>query len=41
MNAVIQFRDQHGDYASLNDMRNIVILNDGILRKIEPYIDFK
>ncbi|MBS1521274.1 MAG: helix-hairpin-helix domain-containing protein [Bacteroidetes bacterium] len=41
MNAIVQFREQHGDYASLSDMRNIVILNDEILRKIEPYIDFK
>lgn len=41
MNAIVQFREQHGDYASLNDMRNVAILNDEILRKIEPYIDFK
>lgn len=41
MNAIVQFREQHGDYASLNDMRDIAILNDEILRKIEPYIDFK
>jgi len=40
MNAIVQFREQHG-YASLNDMRNVAILNDEILRKIEPYIDFK
>jgi len=41
MNAIVRFREQHGDYASLNDMRNIAILDDGILRKIGPYIDFK
>ena len=41
MNAIIQFREQHGEYASLDDMRNIAILNDGILRKIGPYISFK
>ena len=41
MNAIIQFREQHGEYASLDDMRNIAILNDEILRKIGPYIDFK
>lgn len=41
MNAIVQFREQHGNYASLNDMRNVAILNDEILRKIEPYIDFK
>jgi DNA uptake protein ComE-like DNA-binding protein len=41
MNAIVQFREQHGDYTSIKDMRNIAILNDEILRKIEPYIDFK
>jgi DNA uptake protein ComE-like DNA-binding protein len=40
MNAIIQFGEQHGDYTSLADMKNIAILNDGILRKIEPYISF-
>lgn len=40
-NAIIQYRNQHGNYNSIDDMRNIVILNDDILRKIEPYIDFK
>ncbi len=40
-NAIIQYRNQHGNYNSIDDMRNIVILNDDILRKIEPYLDFK
>jgi competence ComEA-like helix-hairpin-helix protein len=41
MNAIVQFREQHGEYASLDDMRNIAILNDEILRKIGPYLVFK
>jgi competence protein ComEA len=40
-NAVIQYRKQHGDYQSIADMKNIVLLNEDILRKIEPYIVFK
>ncbi|MGY3215447.1 ComEA family DNA-binding protein [Mucilaginibacter sp. HD30] len=40
-NAVIQYRVQHGNYRSLNDMRDIVLLNDEILSKIAPYITFK
>jgi competence protein ComEA len=40
-NAVIQYRKQHGDYRSITDMKNIVILDEDILRKIEPYIVFK
>lgn len=41
MNAIIRFREQHGDYSSIGDMRNIAILDDEILRKIEPYLVFK
>lgn len=41
VNAIIQYRVQHGPYASIADMRNIVILDDKILRKIEPYLSFK
>ena len=40
-NAIIQYRRQHGDYRSIGDMKNIVLLNEDILRKIEPYIVFK
>jgi DNA uptake protein ComE-like DNA-binding protein len=41
MNAIINFREQHGPYASINDMKNIAILDESVLRKIEPYITFK
>jgi DNA uptake protein ComE-like DNA-binding protein len=40
VNAIIQYRQQHGDYASITDMKNIAILNEEILRKIEPYLNF-
>jgi competence ComEA-like helix-hairpin-helix protein len=40
-NAIIQYRVQHGNYESLNDMRDIELLNDEILSKIAPYITFK
>ncbi len=39
-NAIIQYRTQHGNYNSIADMRNIVLLDDEILRKIEPYLQF-
>ncbi len=39
-NAIIQYRKQHGNYQSVTDMQNIVILDAIILRKIEPYIVF-
>jgi len=41
VNAIIQYRAQHGRYASIADMKNIAILDEGILRKIEPYLSFK
>lgn len=41
MNAIIEYRNQHGDYESVDDMKNIAILDDGILRKIGPYLVFK
>lgn len=40
-NAVIQYRTQHGNYHSINDMQQIAILDEVILRKIEPYLSFK
>lgn len=37
MNAIIQYRTQHGLYKSIEDLRKIAILNEEIIRKIEPY----
>jgi competence protein ComEA len=39
--AVIEYRKQHGDYSSIADMKNIVLMDEDILRKIEPYIVFE
>ncbi|MDB5127612.1 MAG: hypothetical protein JWQ85_1844 [Mucilaginibacter sp.] len=41
VNAIIEYRKQHGNYASIADIENIAIIDDGILRKIEPYLVFK
>jgi len=41
VNAIIQYRVQHGNYKSIDDMKNIAILDESILRKIEPYFNFK
>ena len=41
VNAVIQYRVQHGNYTSVNDMENIAIITPEILHKIEPYLSFK
>jgi competence ComEA-like helix-hairpin-helix protein len=41
INAIVEYHNQHGDYESIADMKNIAILDDGILRKIGPYLVFK
>jgi len=41
MDAIVAYRDEHGNYNTLADLKNIAILNDGILRKIGPYLVFK
>lgn len=40
MNAIIQYRKQHGDYKSLNDLKGIAIMNESVLNKIAPYFSF-
>ncbi|MES2276919.1 MAG: helix-hairpin-helix domain-containing protein [Bacteroidota bacterium] len=40
-NAIVEYHTQHGDYAALADLKNIPIIDEVILRKIEPYISFK
>lgn len=41
INAILEYHNQHGDYESVEDMKNIAILDEGILRKIAPYLVFK
>jgi competence protein ComEA len=41
VNAVIQYRVQHGNYSSVSDMENIAIITPEILHKIGPYLSFK
>jgi competence protein ComEA len=38
MNAVIQYRKQHGDYESFDELHNVAILDEAVLKKIRPYI---
>jgi len=39
--AIIEYRNQHGKYASMDDIKNIAIITPEIITKIEPYISFK
>jgi competence protein ComEA len=40
-NAIIEYHNQHGNYTSIADFKNIAILDEVILRKIEPYLAYK
>jgi len=41
VNAIIEYRNQHGNYATIRDLENIAILDANILRKIEPYLIYR
>lgn len=41
VNAIIEYRTQHGNYSGMDDLSNIAIIDAQILRKIEPYLVFK
>jgi competence ComEA-like helix-hairpin-helix protein len=40
MNAIIQYRRQHGNFNSIEDLKKVAILDEKIIRKIEPYFEF-
>jgi competence ComEA-like helix-hairpin-helix protein len=40
VNALIEYRKQHGNYNSMSNLKDIAIIDDQILRKIEPYLIF-
>lgn len=40
INAIIQYRKQHGNYANSSDLKKIIILNQEVIDKITPYISF-
>lgn len=40
MNAIIQYRKQHGNFASVSDLQRIVILTPQVIERIMPYLIF-
>ena len=40
MNSIIQYRKQHGNYSSPDDLKKVLLLDEEIIRKIEPYLAF-
>lgn len=41
VNAIIQFRKQHGNYANIADLKKVVILSAETVEKLAPYISFE
>lgn len=39
--AIVAYRFQHGEFRAADDLRNIPILKEAIIRKIEPYLIFR
>ncbi|HMC99957.1 MAG TPA: helix-hairpin-helix domain-containing protein [Ferruginibacter sp.] len=39
-NAVVQYRNQHGKYSSLNDLKKIVLVTDEVYGKVTPYLTY-
>ena len=37
-NAIVQYRTQHGSFASVNDIKKIMMITDEILNKVAPYL---
>ncbi len=37
-NAIVQYRTQHGQYTSLDDLKKIAIIDDLLLAKLHPYL---
>ncbi|HQW84796.1 MAG TPA: helix-hairpin-helix domain-containing protein [Ferruginibacter sp.] len=37
-NAIVQYRNQHGQFVSVNDLKKIMIFSDEKFNKVEPYL---
>ncbi len=39
--AIVNYREQHGDYITKNELLELVLINDSLLSKLYPYISLK
>jgi competence protein ComEA len=37
-NAILQYRTQHGNFSSVDDIKKIMIVNDDVFTKVSPYL---
>ena len=38
-NAIVNYRKQHWDYKTLDELKKIVLINDSIFQKVKPYLE--
>jgi len=37
-NAIVQFRTQHGNFTHVNELKKIMIVDEGLYQKLLPYL---
>ncbi|MNL38591.1 Helix-hairpin-helix motif protein [compost metagenome] len=40
VNALIQYRKQHGNYSNIADLNKVLILNQETISRLAPYLEF-
>src|SRR5262249_21223 len=40
-NAIVEYRNEHGNFTSVSDLRNIAVITDEAYEKIVHYVDVK
>jgi competence protein ComEA len=38
-NAIVEYKNQHGAYKSIDEVKKVALINDEIFKKISPYLD--
>lgn len=41
VNAILQYRSQHGNFSSVNDLKKIDIIDDQLFNKVSPYLSIQ
>ena len=37
-NAIVQYRVQHGNYSSVEEIKKIMVVTDDVYKKVSPYL---
>lgn len=40
-NAIVEYRNQHGDFSSVEDLKKITVISEEVFAKIQPYLEVK